>query len=100
VSAISPWFQFGELNMSKHRKIDLENLPAVLERAAALMDKEIITMSAKESLTPEDARNLISYTSTLRELYRDYRAEVKAIREELKGRTKEDLLALVKSEGR
>ncbi len=85
--------------MSK-KKIDLDKIPEVLEKIASLVDREVDILGAKPALTLEEGKSLVSYASLLSGMYKDYRAEVKQIEADLKGRTKEEVLAIVKADGR
>lgn len=84
--------------MAKRKKIDLEKIPDTLEKIVAIMDREVENLAAKPSLSTEEAKVLIAYQTALTSTYRDYRADVKAIKEELKGKTKEELQQLIKAE--
>ncbi len=84
--------------MAKKKKIDLEKIPLVLEKIACLVDREVDLLSAKASLTLDESKSLVSYATMLTTIYKDYRAEVLAIEKDLKGRSKEDILAIVKAE--
>lgn len=84
--------------MAKRKKLDLEKIPDILQKATALIDKEITSYLEKDSLTSEESRNLVSYVSLLSTLYKDYRSEVTQIKKELKDLPKEDLTKLIKAE--
>lgn len=85
--------------MAKKKKIiELEDIPLVLQKVATLIDKEIDSLSAKPSLTFEDSKNLIAYSSALSTIYKDYRAEAAAIQKDLKSMSKEEIMAIVKAE--
>lgn len=88
----------GEGIMAKRKKIDLEKIPLVLEKIASLVDREVDLLGAKASLSLEESKSLVAYATMLTTIYKDYRAEVSAIEKDLKGRTKEDILAIVKAE--
>lgn len=79
------------------KKIDLEKIPELLEKAAALIDREIKVMGDKEQLSSEDARNLIAYITALSSVYKEYRAEIKQIKEDLRGKTKEELMEMMRT---
>ncbi len=80
--------------------LELEHIPLILERAINVINKEITVLAAKQALDPEDSRNLIAYCGLLGTIYRDYRSEVKAIEQELRGRTKADVLAIAHADGK
>lgn len=84
--------------MAKKKKIDLENIPKLLEKAVALVDRELDALADKHALTSEEGKTLIAYVGTLSALYKEYRQEVIQIKKELKEMPKEDLQALIKAE--
>lgn len=84
--------------MAKSKKIDLENIPSILEKAMGLIQQQIDAMSKKDLLDTEDCKNLISFCNTASSIYKDYRAEVKQIEMELRGKSKQEILSLVKAD--
>jgi len=80
------------------KHLELENIPLSLQKAVALMDREIDNLGAKEALTHEDAKNLIAYVSVLKDIYKEHRAEVIQIKKELKDIPKEELQRIFKIE--
>ncbi len=85
--------------MAKKKKlIELEDIPLVLQKVTALIDKEIDSLSAKPSLSFEDSKNLIAYSNALSTIYKDYRAEVTAIQKDLKSMSKEEIMMIAKAE--
>jgi len=84
--------------MAKRKKLDLERIPETLEKIIAVIDREVDNLHQKEALSYDDSKNLISYASVLTSIYRDYRSEIKALKEEIKGKTKEELQELIKRE--
>ena len=84
--------------MTKAKKVNLEKIPEILEKATGLINREIECLMQKDALTIEDSKSLISYCTQLSVLYKEYRAEVKAIEMDLKGRTKADILSIIKAE--
>ena len=86
--------------MAKKKKIVLEDIPEVLEKAVSLINQEITNLSAKPTLTTEESRLLIAYCDSLTVIYRDYRAQVAAIQADLKKKSPEEILQLVRSESK
>lgn len=82
------------------KKISLEKIPTLLERIVGLIDREIDQLSDKDSLSSEETKNLITYGTLLSGLYKDYRAEVLTIQKDLKSKSKEEILQIVKSEAK
>ena len=79
-------------------KIELEKIPDILERITAIISREIKLLGTAEALSAEDARTLMAYQSALVSMYKDYRADYKIMKEEIKGKTKEELQQLIKAE--
>ena len=84
--------------MAKKKKIDLDRIPTTLEKICALIDREIDVLTDKPSCTSEEAKNLIAYAGVLSALYKDYRAECLALSKDIKTKSKEDILAIIKAE--
>lgn len=84
--------------MAKKKKIDLEKIPLVLEKIASLVDREVDLLAAKDSLTIEEGKSIVAYATMLSGIYKEYKAEVKQIEQDLKTRSREDILAIVKAE--
>lgn len=84
--------------MAKRKKIDLDKIPATLEKVAALIDREIDSLGEKPQLSDEESKRLINYATVLTNIYKDYRAQVVQIEKDLKARSKEEILAIVKAE--
>lgn len=84
--------------MAKRKKIELENIPLVLEKIVSVMDREVDTLANRSSLSDAESRNLIAYSQALTAIYKDYRQEVLAIEKDLKSKTKEEIMAIVKTE--
>lgn len=84
----------------RKKKIALEDIPEVLEKAVTLMNQEITNLSNKPSLSNEEAKLLIAYCDSLTSMYRDYRTQEAAIKSDLKKKSPEELLQLVKIEGK
>jgi hypothetical protein len=82
----------------KKRKVELDQIPAILEQAVGCISKEIESLSKKDELNADDVKNLINFTTTLREIYKDYRAEVKQLELDLKTKTKQNLLSIINAE--
>ena len=82
----------------KKRKVELDQIPAILEQAVGCISKEIEALSKKDELTTDDVKNLINFTTTLREIYKDYRSEVKQLELDLKTKTKQNLLSIINAE--
>jgi len=80
------------------KKIDLEKIPSVLEKIAALVDREVDLLGAKTALTLEEGKSLVAFASMLSTMYKDYRAEIVAIEKDLKSKSKEEIQAMIKSE--
>lgn len=80
--------------------LELEDIPLTLQKIASLIDKEITVFTKKDSLSSEEAKNLIAYSGVLSTIYKDYRAEVLAIQKDLKSKTKEEILAMINADGR
>lgn len=86
--------------VTKKKKISLDAIPDVIEKAIALIDNEINILGGKDSLSTEDSKNLVSFVTILSGVYKEYKAEVKAIKEEIKGTSKEDLLRIIKTDNK
>ena len=84
--------------MAKAKKMDLESIPQILQKATALINKEIDFLMKEEHLSTDQSRNFIAYIGLLSSLYKDYRAEVTALKKELKDLPKEDLAKIIKAE--
>jgi hypothetical protein len=84
--------------MAKRKKIELENIPEVLEKIATLVNREVETFSTKPQLSIEESKILINYASVLSAIYKDYRAEVAVIEKDIKTLPKEEILKIVKAE--
>lgn len=82
----------------KIKSMDLEDIPSLLQKIVSVMDREVDLLTQKDALTSEDVRNLVAYTGTLSDIYKNYRQEVLAIEKDLKSRSKEEILQLVKAE--
>jgi hypothetical protein len=80
------------------KKIELEDIPEVLATAISLVNKELISLSKKEQLSFEDSKNLISYCTVLTNVYKDYRQQVSDIQRDLRMKSKEEILEIIKSE--
>ena len=80
------------------KKIDLEKIPVVLEKIAALVDREVDILGAKASLSLEEGKSLVAFASMLTAIYKDYRAEIVAIEKDLKSKSKEEIQAIIKAE--
>ncbi len=80
------------------KKIDLDKIPAVLEKIAALVDREVDNLANKTTLSLEEGKSLVAFASMLSTMYKDYRQEVIAIKKDLKELPKEDLQAIIKAE--
>lgn len=80
------------------KKIQLDDIPEIVEKAVALIDREITILAEKEFLNLEESKNLVSYIGVLTNVQKDYRAEIKQIKEDMKGLSKETLMQMVKSE--
>jgi len=86
--------------MAKVKKLNLEDIPNILEKAMSVINREMEILSGKESLTSEDAKNLIAYCSIASTIYKDYRAEVKAIEIDLRSKSREDIQSIVRADGK
>jgi hypothetical protein len=84
----------------RKKKIDLEKIPELLERAVAVISKELDALADKSDLTADEARTLISYCGLLSNIYKEYRAEVKALELDLKTKNKEAILQIINTEGK
>ena len=85
--------------MKKAKKAELDTIPLLLEKTTGLINREIDLLMEKESLTADDSRMIIAYCQLLSTIYKDYRAEIKAIELDLKGRSKADILNIIKADG-
>lgn len=84
--------------MARKRKIDLEKIPELLQKAVTLMDRELDSLADKPQLSTDESKTLINYVQTLSALYKDYRQEVIQIKKELKEMPKDELMTLIKAE--
>lgn len=84
--------------MAKKKKIDLEKIPSVLEKIAALVDREVDSLANKPTLSLEEGKSLVAFASMLSTMYKDYRAEILAIEKDLKTKSKEEIQAIIKAE--
>lgn len=82
----------------QENKVDLERIPEVLEKIVAVVDREVEVLSSKDQLTDAESKNLIQYANTLTAIYKDYRAQILVIEKDLKSRSKEEILQIVKAE--
>lgn len=84
--------------MAKRKRIDPDRIPEILEKITAVIDREVDNLSQKATLSHEDIRDLLSLQMALTTTYKEHRAEIKAMKEDLKGKSKEDLLQIIKAE--
>lgn len=82
------------------KKLDLEDIPIVLTKIVNIIDNQIDILKDKEDLDEADQRMILAYSTQLNVLYKDYRAEVLTIEKELKTKSKEDILNIVKAEAK
>lgn len=80
------------------KKMDLEKIPEIQSKVVSLVNREVEVLADKTALSNEEAKNLIAYSTLLSTLYKEYRAEVLAIRKDLKELPKEDLQKIIKAE--
>jgi hypothetical protein len=80
------------------KKMDLEKIPEIQGKVVSLINREVEVLADKDNLTAEEAKNLIAFSTLLSTLYKDYRAEVIAIKKDLKELPKEDLQKIIKAE--
>ena len=80
------------------KKMDLEKIPEIQNKVVTLVNREVDVLTEKDALTNEEAKNLIAYSAVLSTLYKEYRAEVVAIKKDLKELPKEQLQAIIKAE--
>lgn len=88
------------MSIAKPKKIQLENIPLLLEKAINLMNQEINYLMEKDKLSIEDRKDLISFTTAASAIYKDYRAEVLQIEKDLRLKSKEEILDIIKSEAK
>ncbi len=84
-------------------KITAEDIPQIQEKILTLINREIdLLFLPKEDrnseLTEADKDNLKDFSTLIKTIYVDYRAEVKALKLELKDLPKEDLLKIIKAD--
>lgn len=85
--------------MAKRKKrIDLENIPTTLEKIAALIDQQIDSLAEKPELTKDDSKLLIDCAAILTSMYKDYRAQIQQIEKDLKTKSKEEIMSMIKAE--
>lgn len=78
--------------------MDLDQIPEIQAKVVSVIDREVTALSAKASLTSEEAKSLIAYSALLSTVYKEYRAEVLATKKEIKELSKEELQALIQAE--
>jgi len=82
--------------MVKKKRIDSENIPQILEKITAIIDREVDVLAAKADLSHDDRRDLLNLQAALGATYREYRAEVKQVKEDMKGMSKEQIQQIIK----
>lgn len=103
MSSQPSWIQIDgkQKPMTKRKKnLQLEDIPILLEKAVNLMDQEISYLFTKEKLSCEDRRDLIAMVTACGTMYRDYRQEVLQIEKDLKSKSKEEILSIIKEDGK
>lgn len=80
------------------RKIDLDKIPELLEKITSIIDKDIDELSNQKSLTEDESKRVIAYANTLTTIYKDYRAQIIQIEKDLKVKSKEDIMSIIKAE--
>ena len=76
-----------------------ETIPEVQKKIVSVIEQEVDLLVKKEQLSNDDCKNLIAYSATLSNLYKDRRAEIVETKKDLKGKTKEEILSIIKQEG-
>ncbi len=82
------------------KRIDLELIPEIQEKITAVISREIDALGEKKELNDEESKRLIAYSSALSTMFKEYRAQVVQIEKELRGRTKEEILEIVKADSK
>lgn len=82
----------------RKKKIDLENIPATLEKIAALIDQQIDSLAEKPELTKDDSKLLIDCATILTSMYKDYRQQITQIEKDLKTKSKEEIMSMIKAD--
>lgn len=78
---------------------DFDTLPNIMGVGIQIIEKELKCLAEKSeekgSLSETESKLLISYISTLREVKKDYLAEVSSVQKELKSLSTEELTAML-----
>lgn len=78
----------------KTEKFDYDSLTSIIGLGASVIEKELMRLAEKSeegALTEAESKYLLSCLGTLRDIKKDYLAEMAAVQKELKGMTDEEL---------
>lgn len=77
---------------------DFDNLANIMGIGIKVIDRELqllATKSEEKGLSDSESKTLIAYLSTLREIKKDYLAEVASVQKELKSLSTEELTSML-----
>lgn len=86
--------------MSKTKKIEIDDIPIVLEKIINIINKQVDLLSKKEELDNEDNKNIIGYATLLTNIGKDYRVQIVEIQKDIKTMSKEKIMSIVKAEAK
>jgi len=84
----------------KLKKIELEEIPVVLENIITIINKDVLDLMQKEEISSQDRKDLIGYATVLQTVFKDYRTQILEIKKDLKEMSKDQILSIVKSEAK
>lgn len=82
---------------------DFDTIPSIMGIGIQVIERELINLvklSKERGLTESEGKLLISYLTALREVNKDYRAEVELVKKELKTMSTEELEAMLGNDNR
>lgn len=91
------------MEMKKKKHIfNFDNISNILGIGVSIIERELDVLAQKslqDGLSDSDSKTLIAYLSTLREIKKDYLAEIAAVQKELKSLSTEELKSLAGNQG-
>lgn len=86
------------MKRTKKESFDFDSIPSIIGIGVKTVERELnilATKSEKQGLNDSESKLLISYITTLREVKKDYLAEVTALQKELKALSTEELASML-----
>ena len=94
------------INMKKTKKsaiFDFDTIPIIMGVGIEVIQRELnilAKLSEERGLTDAESKLLISYIATLREVKKDYLAEVELVKKELKAMSTQELEAIISNDNK